>query len=79
MAKTHRYTCSDIVGLGEPGRSFGGDVKEYFTNLARTPCNFYRRARVQHTLEIDELSGHALNVSQHTTAKTDDLKKALNW
>jgi APA family basic amino acid/polyamine antiporter len=77
--RSKRYGCSDIFGLGEPGRSLGGDFEEYGMNLLRTPQNFYRRARVQHTLEIDELSGHAINVSSHTTAKTDDLKKELNW
>jgi hypothetical protein len=79
MAKAHRYQCSDIVGLGEPGRPIGKDFAEYFKNLLHTPQNLYRRARVQHTVEIDELSGHAINVSKHTTADTDDLKKELNW
>jgi hypothetical protein len=74
-----RYGCSDIFGLGEPGRPIGGDFKEYLINLLHTPQNFIRRARVQHTIEIDEFSGHAVNVASHTTAKTDDLKKELNW
>lgn len=77
--RSRRYGCSDIFGLGEPGRPLAGDFKEYAMNLLRTPQNFYRRAKVQHTIEIDELSGHAVNVSSHTTAKTDDLKKELNW
>jgi APA family basic amino acid/polyamine antiporter len=78
-AKGNRYGCGEVFGMSAPGRGAGGNIAEYLKNLGRTPLNFYRRCRVQHTVEVDELSGHAINVSAHTSAKTEDLKKELNW
>ncbi len=64
--------------MGERGRGAGGDIGEYVQNVLKTPLNFIRRARVRHTLEVDELSGHTVTSSTHM-AETDDLKKELNW
>lgn len=78
-AGSHRYGCVSSFGMSDPSRGPAGDIAEYCKNVIRTPMNFIKRSKVQHTVEVDELSGHAINVSAHTSAQTEDLKKELNW
>ncbi len=52
VARHHRVGCGEVFGMSEPGRGAGGNIAEWGKNMLRTPLNFYRRCRVQHTVEV---------------------------